>query len=312
MTKALTVHHSLFTVHPMAPVSYHLDTIAAENPVGCPVLCLPGLFAGSWVFERLLPLIAMRGYPAYAMSYRGHPPLAPMSSIGQQSILDFVADASAAAQSLDRPIVIAHSLGGLVAQLLAQRDLIRAAVLVSPAPPHGINVLSPAILVRMVQYLPALLFSRAFLPTNGHFDALVLNRVPDADRAAVRDRFVPDSGRAARDIALGVHKIPPSAIRVPLLVVGSEHDRFIPLGVARRVAERYGAPLHIAQGHGHFLLSEPGWESEATFILDWIDGLPSDVRAPAARTRVFSPSENRAADARISPSPNNRPATGQT
>ncbi|MEO8623766.1 MAG: alpha/beta fold hydrolase [bacterium] len=260
------------------PVSYHFDTIAAENPVGAPVLCLPGLFAGSWVFERLLPLIAKRGYPAHAMSYRGHPPLAPLSSIGEQSIMDFVDDASSAAQSLDRPIVIAHSLGGLVAQLLAQRNLVRAAVLVSPAPPRGINVLSPSILVRMARYLPALLLSRAFLPTNAHFDALVLNRVPDADRTAVRDRFVPDSGRAARDIALGAHKILPSAIRVPLLVVGSEHDRFIPLGVSRRVAAKYGAPLHIAQGHGHFLFSEPGWEQEAAFILDWIDSLPSAVR----------------------------------
>ena len=194
--------------------------------------------------------------------------------MGRQSIMDFVNDASAAARSLDRPIVIGHSLGGLVAQLLASRDLVRAAVLVSPAPPRGISVLSPAILMRMARYLPALLGSRPFLPIAEHLDDMVLNRVPEAERAAVRGRFVPDSGRAAREISLGAYAVPARAIRVPVLVVGSDDDRFIPLGVSRRVAAKYGAPLHVAKGHGHFLFSEPGWESDATFILDWIDALP--------------------------------------
>ncbi|CAN5250385.1 alpha/beta hydrolase [soil metagenome] len=258
--------------------SYHLDTIAVGEPTKAPVLCLPGLFAGAWVFERLLPLLAARGYPASAISYRGHPPLSPLASIGRQSVTDFALDACEAARSLDRPIVIAHSLGGLVALMMAGRNLIRAAVLVSPAPPRGISVLSPAILVRMATYLPALLFSRPFLPTAAHLDALVLNCVPKADRAAIRDRFVPDSGRAAREIALGAYQVPPRAIRAPVFVVGAEHDRFIPVGVARRIATQYGAPFHMAAGHGHFILSEPGWEREARVMLDWIDALPRSIR----------------------------------
>lgn len=292
--------------------SYHLDSIPVDNPTGVPVLCLPGLFAGGWVFERLLPLIAERGYPAHAMSYRGHPPLPTMPSIGRQSLMDFALDASAAARALDRPIVIGHSLGGLVALMLAGRNLIRAAVLISPAPPRGISVLSPAILVRMVSYLPALLFSRPFLPSVAHLDALVLNCVPDAERAAIRDRFVPDSGRAARQISLGVYKVPPRAIRAPMLVVGSEHDRFIPLSVTRRVAKRYVAPLRVARGHGHFLLSEPGWEREASFMLDWIDALPRVIRDPAAEVRPFPVRENPAHDPRVSPATNHRPAPERT
>lgn len=287
--------------------SYHLDTVAADVSTGTPVLCLPGLFAGSWVFERLLPLIAERGYPAAALSYRGHPPMEPMPSIGRQSVMDFVRDASAAAGSLDRPIVIGHSLGGLVAQLLASRDLVRAAVLISPAPPRGISVLSPAILVRMLRYLPALVASRPFLPVAKHLDAMVLNRVPEAERAAVRDRFVPDSGRAARQISLGVHAIPARAMRAPILVVGSDDDRFIPLTVSRRVAVKYGAPLHVAKGHGHFLFSEPGWEAEAGFILDWIDALPSAIRVRAGGAGRREERENLPRDAGLLESTTHHP-----
>ena len=258
--------------------TYHLDTLAVQGATRAPVLCLPGLGGGAWVFESLLPLLAARGFPASAISYRGHPPLSPLASIGRQSLMDFAADASAAARELDRPIVIGHSLGGLLALMLAEQNLVRAAVLVSPAPPRGISVLSPPILVRMATYLPSLLLSRPFLPTTAHLDALVLNRVPLADRAAVRDRFVPDSGRAAREIALGTFKIPAGAVHTPMLVVGAEHDRFIPVGVSRRIAARYGAPFHMAAGHGHFLFAEPGWEGEASVMLDWIEALPRSIR----------------------------------
>jgi pimeloyl-ACP methyl ester carboxylesterase len=259
-----------------------LDAIDVPKPRGAPVLCLHGLFAGSWVYERVLPLIAERGYPAAALSFRGHPPAAPVRTIGRTSIAAYCHDAFEAARELERPIVIGHSLGGLIALLLASRNLVRAAVLVSSAPPRGISVFSRPLLLRMARYLPALLLSRPFVPTDADVDALVLNEVPEHERAAIRSRFVPDSGRAARQAALGVYDVPLRSLRAPLLVVGAERDRFVPVNVARRLARRYDATLHIAAGHGHFLFSEPGWEKEVATILDWIDRLPAPVRGPAS------------------------------
>lgn len=266
---------------PKSLATLHLDTVDVATPRGAPVLCLHGLFAGSWVFERLLPLLAERGYPAAALSFRGHPPAPPIPAMGRTSIAAYCHDAAEAARALDRPIVIGHSLGGLVALLLAARNLVRAAVLVAPAPPRGITVLSARLLARMPRYLPALLLSRPFLPRAGDLDALVLNRVPAGDRDAIRPRFVPDSGRAARQAALGVFDADLRTSRTPLFVVSGDDDRFVPLGVARRIAQRYDAPLHVARGHGHFLLAEPGWEESATAILDWLDALPPAVRMPA-------------------------------
>lgn len=280
MPAAVTLPIVRHAMPPRLIESLHLDSVTVVHPTGVPVLCLHGLFAGSWVFDGLLPLIAERGYPASALSFRGHPPNAPLSTIGRQSVSDFCEDASIAARALDRPIVIGHSMGGLVALLLASRNLVRAAVLISSAPPRGISVLSPPILARMAQYLPALLFSRAFVPSDTHLDALVLNQVPENERETLRRRFIPDSGRASREIALGAFEVPPRLVRTPLLVVGADKDRFIPLDVTRRIAQRYNAPLHVARDHGHFMLAEPGWQAEAKVILDWIDALPGVIRDP--------------------------------
>lgn len=271
---------------PLGPL--HLDTVDAPEGRGAAVLCLHGLFAGAWVYHGLLPRIAARGHPASALSFRGHPPLAPDASMGRHSIAAYCHDAAEACRALDRPIVIGHSLGGLVAQMLLARNLARAAVLVSAAPPRGIPVLTPQLLLRMGRYLPALAFSRAFKPTDADLDALVLNRVPPQARAPLRDRLVADSGRAARQAALGSVSVDAGSVRGPVLVVSGDRDRFVPLGVARRLAARYGAPLHVAAGHGHFLLGEPGWETHADALLDWITALPRGVRdaIPTIRTRA--------------------------
>ncbi|MEO8334669.1 MAG: alpha/beta hydrolase [bacterium] len=269
----------------LATPLFHLDTISAAQPSRPNVLCIPGLFAGTWVFEGLLPLLAARGHNASALAMRGHPPLPPLPDIGKQTISDFYTDASAAARTLDRPIVIGHSMGGLVTLLLAANGLARAAVLISPAPSRGIPALSVAIVTRMARYLPDLLFSRPYLPIDEHFDTLTLNMVPPGQRAVHRSRFTADSGRASRDIMLGVHAVAPDRIRVPMLVVGAENDRFIPLGTSRRMATKYGAQLHVATGHGHFLLAEPGWQQEAAVILDWIDALEEN---PSTSERIRS------------------------
>jgi pimeloyl-ACP methyl ester carboxylesterase len=265
----------------------HLETVDAPGGRGAAVLCLHGLFAGAWVFGDLLPRIAAAGHPASALSFRGHPPLAAGAAMGRHSIAAYCHDAAEAARELDRPIVIGHSLGGLVAQMLVARNLARAAVLVSSAPPRGILVLTPSLLLRMPRYLPAMLFSRPFKPTDADLDALVLNRVPVGARAAIRDRLVPDSGRAARQAALGSVSVAADSTRAPILVMSGDRDRFIPLAVARRLASRYDAPLQVAAGHGHFLFGEPGWELPADAMLAWIAALPRGIRdaIPTIRTR---------------------------
>jgi non-heme chloroperoxidase len=257
--------------------SVQVDTIDAANPSGAPVLCLHGLFAGAWVFEHLLPMIAEHGHSASALTYRGRPPNASLPTLGRCSIDDFCDDAREVVRELGRPIVLGHSLGGLIALLLAAGGLVRAAVLVSPAPPRGIVLLSAPLLLRMTRYLPDLLGSRAFLPRAEDLDALVLNAVPAHERPALRALLVPDSGRAARQAALGVHAVPRGAVRVPMLVVAGDRDRFIPISTSRRVATRYGASFHLAHGHGHFLFAEPGWQDEARTILDWITTLPREA-----------------------------------
>jgi pimeloyl-ACP methyl ester carboxylesterase len=160
--------------------------------------------------------------------------------------------------------------------MLAGRNLARAAILVSPAPPRGITVFTAELFTRMLKQLPSLLLSRPLVPNDADMRALVLNCVPEEEHAGILARLTPDSGRAARQAALGVYHVPPSAVHVPLFVAVGDSDRFIPPRVARKVAERYGAQLHVAPHRGHYFFGEPGWRAEMDVLLNWIDALPQN------------------------------------
>lgn len=260
-------------------------TVLTANPLPSapkrpPVLCIPGYFAGAWIFDHFLPYFAERGYPGYAVNLRGRggSPLRSGTLLGQVSMTDFIDDAREVASWITagagRPIVFGHSMGGLIAQKLAEEGMARALVLLSPAPPRGINLLTKRLLRRQLKHLPAMLRSRRVVPRWGDMRDLVLNRVPEAEQRTIFERFVPESGRAGREMSLGAIRVSPERIRehgCPVLVVTSDEDRLIPPRVAQRVAARYRAPVFMARGHGHLMLQEPGWKETASFIAGWLE-----------------------------------------
>lgn len=234
-----------------------------------PVLLVHGYFATAAVFRDWLPFFAERGIPAYALNLRGRQGSRPGIELGKASIADFVDDVAAVALDLDRPIVVGHSMGGLLAQCVAERGLVHAAALITPAPPRGISVLSPALVLRQLRYLPAIFRSRLVRPASRDLNALVLNRVPPDQRAAVFRELVPDSGRAGRDMSITGVPVDARRVRCPVFVVGADDDHFIPPPVVRRIASRYGAPIQTMIGRGHMLVLEPGWKAVADVVERW-------------------------------------------
>src|SRR5690349_12322696 len=260
-------------------------TLASTQPRAAsrskpPILFIPGYFASAWVYESYLPFFAERGYAGFALNLRGREGSALPSGmmLGRVSMNDFIDDARQAArwlaERLSRPIVVGHSMGGLIAQKLGEEGLARALVLLSSAPPRGISVMSGKLLRRQLRYLPALLRSKRVVPRWSDMRELVLNRVPEDEQQAAFARFVSDSGRAGREMSLGGVKVDAERVRAngcPVLVVTSDDDRFIPPRIAQRVAQRYRAPVYMARGHGHLMLQEPGWNEPASFIAQWLE-----------------------------------------
>jgi pimeloyl-ACP methyl ester carboxylesterase len=270
-------------------------TVAVEQPPRPtalpPLLLIPGLNAGAWVFERYQRFLVKQGYTTYALNLRGHYGSRPVPDIGKVPFSAYVDDALEVARAVAEdyvaapsvgprtadtappsplPVVIGHSLGGLIAQRLAEEQAVRAAMLVCPAPPRGIPLLSWEVMRRQPRYLPTILAGRPLLPSFDDNAPVALNKIPEGERAAVQGRFVADSGRAARDVLFGI-RVDPRKVSCPVLVIAGAEDRYVPPRVVHRIARRYNAPFREYFGHGHMMPIEPNWETPLREMEHWLD-----------------------------------------
>ena len=248
----------------------HAAPVRATRP---PVLLVHGYFASASVFGRWLPFLAARGFPAYAVNLRGRAGSGAAADLGHASIDDFVDDAAAVARHIGTPAIVGHSMGGLITQRLAARGVARAVVLIAPAPPRGIMVLTPRVAIKQLKYLPWILTSRVVTPRREDLREIVLNRVPPAQQDALLDAMIPDSGRAGRDMSIAGVAVDRATVRCPMLVIAADDDRFIPKHIVERIAKYYRAPFVTMVGHGHMLIAEPGWEVVADAVARWLEAI---------------------------------------
>jgi pimeloyl-ACP methyl ester carboxylesterase len=249
-----------------------LNALVAAPAVetGPPLLFVHGYFGLAVAFERMMACLSSKGHRCVAIDLRGHGDSALSGDLGKVSIHEYADDVERVARLLGDPVIIGHSMGGLLAQLAAERGVAKAIVLLSPAPPRGIPVLSVKLAIHQAKYMPAILTSRVVVPGRSDLRALVLNRVPESERDALLDMLVPDSGRAALQMSVLGVSVDRDRVKVPVLVMAGDEDLFIPLSRGQRVAARYGAQFLAAPGRGHMLIIEPGYEELCAWITDWI------------------------------------------
>jgi non-heme chloroperoxidase len=239
-------------------------------PTRPPILFIHGILGGPWYFEGYQQFFAERGYPSYALSLRGRPGSRPVSDLGRVSLEEFVSDALEVARSIGRPIVVGHSMGGLIAQRLAEEGVTDTTVLLASAPPRGIMLATPRLVLKQIKHLGSLVRLTPLRPSRGDSDELIFNRMPAERRAELHALLLPDSALAARDLSLGAVAVDERRIRSAMLIASGLEDRFIAPRVARQLAVKYGAPCWQYPRNAHFLPMEPGWERIAVDVESWI------------------------------------------
>jgi pimeloyl-ACP methyl ester carboxylesterase len=234
-----------------------------------PVLLVHGMWGATWYLRNYLYAAAQAGWDSWAVNLRGHGESPAPGGLGRVRLLDYVADVRLCLERLGPAVVIGHSMGGLIAQKVAEEGGVAAAVFLTSAPPRGIVGLQWPVLSRMTRYVPAMIAGRAFKVSRAHADVLFLNGLSLEQREWAFPRFGAESGRVARELALGGLAVDATAVQCPTLVVGAQDDRITPARLQRRIARRYRAEYQEAAGHAHMLMLEAGWEGPFKAVLAW-------------------------------------------
>ena len=241
---------------------------------------IPGAFCKPLVFDKFRARFEARGYVVHTPPLRLHDGKATWA-LGTTSLLDFAADLEKFVRALDTPpILLGHSMGGLLAQMLAARLDVRAAILLAPSAPWGIM---PSTVFEVASagtmFLAGDFWNQPLIPDYFIASTNSLDRLSEKECRATFAEFVPESGLATFEImhwpfdARQAARVPARDIECPLLCIAGSDDRINPPKTVRSIAGRYGALATYKEyeNHSHWLVGEPGWRKIADDALDWLD-----------------------------------------
>lgn len=226
-----------------------------------PVLLLHGAWHGAWCWaEQAMPDLAARGLVVHACSVRGHGNTPTPPQHWRSTILDYAREVRAVIAALGgRPLLIGHSSGGYISQLL-----ITGAV--GPIPPLSGAVLLCSSPVNIGRY-----FMNRGLRGRPMVNLRALLR---RDPATVRRAFLrPDTSEAELDalrnrlvaepplVTLSSMLLRPRPARntTPTLVIAAERDAIFDLEAQRATAQTYRAELVIVPEATHDVMLDPAW-----------------------------------------------------
>jgi pimeloyl-ACP methyl ester carboxylesterase len=261
-----------------------LSALPKQQQNATPLLFVHGAYASAQQWAPFfLPFFAEQGYPAHAVSVRGHGGSGGRDDARAARLRDYVADALRVMDGLSNPpVLVGHSMGGMIVQKILVERAVPAAVLMCSAPPHGLLGSSlQAMFGNPVMFRDMAALQRApeSATVDGARRALFLDGTADDWIRRVLPRAEAESDAVMLDMTY--RDLPPSRGRrdVPMLVLGAGRDACITRTAVRETARAFGVEAEMFEDLPHAMMLVPEWEQVARRILDWLSGvLPKPLR----------------------------------
>ncbi|MFC7548395.1 alpha/beta hydrolase [Plantactinospora sp. GCM10030261] len=261
----LQIMRSRDWARPVPPVRREVrSALPRQDEDRPPVLFVPGFGHGAWAFAaHWLEHAAGRGFPAYALSPRGHGESDPAPDATLRAYAHDVVQVAAGLPR--RAVLVGHGAGARIVEHALARYPARAAVLVAPVL-GGWGTLGTALRRNPAGTVPALFGGGLRLNRRQLFS----RDLPEATARAYLDRLGRAGWRAQWQL-LGRPTDEPAVGGPPVLVLGSPDDRVVSPAALSAAAGRHGTAPLLFPGMGHAMMLDVGWAEPIDAILDWLD-----------------------------------------
>lgn len=239
------------------------------------ILFVHGAWHGAWCWERyFMPFFAELGYDNYALTLRGHEKPGRVKGINKISFPNYIEDLVQAVNQLDRePIIIGHSMGGLILQKYLEKHTCKKAIFLAAAPQSGLLRLSLFLFVS-TSYSIASAFLMDLYRSVDRIDkvkwSFFSEDVPQEDLAFCNENICAESFLAYMYMMLPRVKIRAN-LGVPTLVVGGEADRLFTIKEQKAIAKAYKSDLVLIPEIAHDMMLDTKWKMAAMAIQKWLE-----------------------------------------
>jgi pimeloyl-ACP methyl ester carboxylesterase len=248
-------------------------SVSESHPV--PLLFVHGAWHAAWCWdEHFLSFFADKGYRAVAVSLRGHGGSPTRKPLRACSIADYVEDISSVADNLPTPpVIIGHSMGGLIVQKYLESHDAPAGVLMGSIPPQGSLGSAVRWIKRHPWHFTKIAITGKSLPyvntpelaRERFFSA----QTPDSRVLDYAARLQEASARAGFECVM-VNLPRPERVSTTLLILGAQNDGATSRNEVLATARAYRTEAEFFPDMGHSMMLEPGWATVAERIHTWL------------------------------------------
>ncbi|MDB5135576.1 MAG: hypothetical protein JWP37_2179 [Mucilaginibacter sp.] len=247
------------------------------------IVFIHGMFQNPKSWDKWTAYFNGKGYeclaPAWPM-HEGKPadlrndPPAGLGDLTLQTIVDEMEQVVTALP--EKPILIGHSVGGLIVQLLIQKGLAEMGIPIDSVAPNAMLALDWGFMKNSALIANPFKGNEPFYTDLESFHGSFCNTMSmEETEAAFNETATHDSRNVLRDCLGEAGQIDTELPHAPLLFIGGEEDRIIPYELNRRNAEAYTDEVSIVdfkafRNRGHWICGQQGWEEVAAYISDWL------------------------------------------
>lgn len=198
-----------------------------------------------------------------------------LAKIGQRAIVDHYERIIRALP--EKPILIGHSLGGVLVQHLLDRGLGVAGVAINPAPTPGVGLGPEAIVSALPVFSDPFSGGKVKTMSRKFFRTRFAQTVADDQADALYERYiVPTPGKVYWDGVINPMRINwKNPDRAPLLLIGGTKDLIADASMTRAIfRQQRKAPSRTEYrefDRSHWTALDTGWEEVADLALQWAE-----------------------------------------
>lgn len=248
------------------------------------IVLISGAFVSHHYWEEWILFFEDRGYkvvaPPWLHKNDTTPNLrveTPCCKIGSINLKDLLCYYTEIIEILpEKPILIGHSYGGLLVQLLVQQELASAGICINPFPSCGFTAAHFTFYKKILKCSNLFSSQKTTILSYTSWEKLFCNDTSIAEKQISYERFlIPESKRVLKDLFLNIPAINFRKKHVPLLFISCEEDKIIPSKLVFRNFRKYDNVHSIScykniKNQNHLTVIHPEWRITAEHIAKWL------------------------------------------
>ena len=236
------------------------------------ILMIHGMFGGGWYFESWAKFLCDNGFVVYVIK-----DLHEGEDLRKVCFHTYVGKSTKVVEAIcattsEKVVLLGHSMGGLIAQEIAEINshLVAGLVLVASAPPKGISAMSWSVARAMLKHFLAIILNFPLRIDRKSALKLILSWLGDKERKEqLFKKFVPESSMVAKQLAFSRIPIDERKIVCKSLVVSGLYDRLLPNRIQANIADKYDSH-YLSFLSGHMPMLENNSQDIIKNIYRWI------------------------------------------